>query len=75
VGYFVRISGLVLVGLLGVGAVVGRSDVAIGQAVEEKKVDDQQSNEAEQLLQQGNRQFLTSQYEAAQQSYVQALAI
>jgi tetratricopeptide (TPR) repeat protein len=74
-GYFVRVSGLVLLGLLGVGAVVGRSDMAIGQPVEEKKADDRQSSKAEQLFGQGNQQIHTSQYEAAQQSYTQALKI
>jgi tetratricopeptide (TPR) repeat protein len=73
--YFVRVSGLVLLGLLSVGAVVGRSDIAIGQPVEEKKADDRQSSEAGQLIRQGNQQLATSQYEAAQQSYAQLLEI
>jgi tetratricopeptide (TPR) repeat protein len=82
-GYFVWVSGLVLLGLLSVGAVVGRSNVAIGQPVEAKPVDLQQSSEddvlrsseADRLIDQGNQQIDTSQYEAAQQSYVQALEI
>jgi hypothetical protein len=75
-GYFVRVSGLVLLGLLSVGAVVGRSDIAIGQPVEEKKADDRQStDEAERLINQGNQQLFTSQYEAALEFYEQALKI
>jgi tetratricopeptide (TPR) repeat protein len=65
----------VLLGLLSVGAVVGRSDVAIGQPVEAKPADLQQSSEADRLIDQGNQQIDTSQYEDAQQSYIQALGI
>jgi tetratricopeptide (TPR) repeat protein len=74
-GYSVRVSGLVLSGLLGMGAVVGQSDMAIGQPVEEKQTDDQQISEAAQLMRQGNQQSNRSQYDAALQSYEQALNI
>jgi tetratricopeptide (TPR) repeat protein len=73
--YFVRVSGLMLVGLLGVGSLVGRSEVAIGQPVPEKKVDDRLSSEVNRLIEQGNQEIRTSQYDATPPSYAQALEI
>jgi tetratricopeptide (TPR) repeat protein len=71
-GYFVRVSGLVLLWLLSVGAVVGRSDEAVWDLVVPKETDDPQSRAAEQLIKQGNQEVRIRQYGAAKEFYKRA---
>jgi hypothetical protein len=54
-GYFVRVSGLVLLGLLVGGAGFCRSDVAIAQTVNVEKGDIQRRGDADQLIEQVNQ--------------------
>ena len=62
-------SGLAVV--LGLAGVVGLADIAVAQAsaVDDRKV------EADRLLRQGNQQYDISQFEAAFQSWQQALKL
>jgi tetratricopeptide (TPR) repeat protein len=75
-GYFVQASRLMLLGLLSLSIVVGRSNIAIGQSAPPTVAPaEDKTTEADRLIDQGNQQRRTSQYDAAEQSYTQALKI
>jgi tetratricopeptide (TPR) repeat protein len=73
VRYFVRLSALLLIGLLATDV---RSQPAIGQSTAPAVVPiTDETAAAEKLIEQGNQQMDASQYEAAQSSHTQALEI